>query len=81
MPSPDEVLILGEHEPDGHRDEDTAVTSPSPATESEPPLVLIVDDSEKNRKLARDVLHAGEVPDGGGGLRRGSDRARERAQP
>jgi two-component system cell cycle response regulator DivK len=35
------------------------VTSPSPATESEHPLVLIVDDSEKNRKLARDVLRVG----------------------
>jgi two-component system cell cycle response regulator DivK len=32
------------------------VTSPSPAGES--PLVLIVDDSEKNLRLARDVLGA-----------------------
>ena len=39
--------------------EDTAVTSASPATGSENPLVLIVDDSEKNRKLARDVLRVG----------------------
>jgi len=31
------------------------VTSPPPATE---PLVLIVDDNEKNLKLARDVLRA-----------------------
>jgi two-component system cell cycle response regulator DivK len=30
------------------------MTSPPPA--GEPPLVLIVDDNEKNRKLARDVL-------------------------
>jgi two-component system, cell cycle response regulator DivK len=35
------------------------VTSPSPARESEHPLILIVDDSEKNRKLARDVLRIG----------------------
>jgi two-component system, cell cycle response regulator DivK len=35
------------------------VASPSPATESEQRLVLIVDDSEKNRKLARDVLRVG----------------------
>jgi two-component system cell cycle response regulator DivK len=34
------------------------VTSPSPA--ARPPLVLIVDDNEKNRKLARDVLRAAE---------------------
>jgi two-component system cell cycle response regulator DivK len=37
------------------------------------PLVLIVDDSDKNRKLARDVLHAGglrtvEAEDGHGAL-------------
>jgi two-component system, cell cycle response regulator DivK len=32
------------------------VTSPPPA--AEPPLVLIVDDNEKNLKLARDVLGA-----------------------
>jgi len=41
------------------------VTSPPPdasargPTRREHPLVLIVDDSEKNRKLARDVLRAG----------------------
>jgi two-component system, cell cycle response regulator DivK len=35
-------------------DEDTRVTSGTP----DRPLVLIVDDNEKNRKLARDVLHA-----------------------
>ena len=34
------------------------MTSPSPA--ARPPLVLIVDDNEKNRKLARDVLRAAE---------------------
>jgi two-component system cell cycle response regulator DivK len=39
------------------------VTSPSPkardsARPAEVPLVLIVDDNEKNRKLARDVLRA-----------------------
>jgi two-component system cell cycle response regulator DivK len=39
------------------------VTSPSPeagdsAQHSDAPLVLIVDDNEKNRKLAREVLHA-----------------------
>lgn len=39
------------------------MTSPSPETSkgerpSDAPLVLIVDDSDKNRKLARDVLHA-----------------------
>ena len=33
------------------------MTPPSPAAES--PLVLIVDDNAKNRKLARDVLDAG----------------------
>ncbi len=39
------------------------MTSPSPGArphgpaDREDPLVLIVDDSEKNRKLARDVLH------------------------
>ena len=55
----DEVLIFGEHEPDRHPGEDTAKTSASPATESDQPLVLIVDDSEKNRKLARDVLRVG----------------------
>jgi two-component system cell cycle response regulator DivK len=32
------------------------VTSPSPAVEG--PLVLIVDDNDRNRKLARDVLGA-----------------------
>jgi two-component system, cell cycle response regulator DivK len=41
------------------------VTSPSPdasargPADTEDPLVLIVDDSEKNRKLAREVLGAG----------------------
>jgi two-component system cell cycle response regulator DivK len=40
------------------------VTSPSPGalprgqTSTEPPLVLIVDDNQKNLKLARDVLRA-----------------------
>jgi two-component system cell cycle response regulator DivK len=40
------------------------VTSPSPGTrphtpaDAKPPLVLIVDDNEKNLKLARDVLRA-----------------------
>ncbi len=36
------------------------MTSPSPdgPADTERPLVLIVDDSEKNRKLARDVLRA-----------------------
>jgi two-component system, cell cycle response regulator DivK len=40
------------------------VTSPSPGApahgpaDTEDPLVLIVDDNEKNRKLARDVLRA-----------------------
>jgi two-component system cell cycle response regulator DivK len=39
------------------------VTSPSPeardsAQASDPPLVLIVDDNERNRKLAREVLRA-----------------------
>ncbi len=34
------------------------MTSHSPAGEREPPLVLIVDDYEQNRKLARDVLRA-----------------------
>jgi two-component system, cell cycle response regulator DivK len=39
------------------------VTSPTPeardsAQPSDPPLVLIVDDNEKNRKLAREVLRA-----------------------
>lgn len=39
------------------------MTSPSPQTRgsrrpADPPLVLIVDDSEKNRKLAREVLRA-----------------------
>jgi two-component system cell cycle response regulator DivK len=39
------------------------VTSPSPKAQederpTEDPLVLIVDDNEKNRKLARDVLRA-----------------------
>jgi two-component system cell cycle response regulator DivK len=39
------------------------VTSPSPGTSkderpSDAPLVLIVDDSDKNRKLAREVLRA-----------------------
>jgi two-component system cell cycle response regulator DivK len=34
------------------------VTSRSEAGEPEPPLVLIVDDYEQNRKLARDVLRA-----------------------
>jgi two-component system, cell cycle response regulator DivK len=37
------------------------VSSASAATESEDPLVLIVDDSETNRKLARDVLQAGRL--------------------
>jgi two-component system cell cycle response regulator DivK len=49
-------VILGEHEPDRHGREDTAATSPSPG---EGPLVLIVDDSAQNLKLARDVLRAG----------------------
>ena len=44
----DEVVVLGEHEPDRRMAEDTPVT----------PLVLIVDDNEKNLKLARDVLRA-----------------------
>lgn len=41
-----------------------AVTAPSPGPRSrgqggtEPPLVLIVDDNDRNRKLARDVLRA-----------------------
>lgn len=34
------------------------MTSASPA--AQPPLVLIVDDNERNRKLARDVLGAAE---------------------
>ena len=40
------------------------MTAPPPGTRSrgqdgtEPPLVLIVDDNERNRKLARDVLRA-----------------------
>jgi two-component system cell cycle response regulator DivK len=44
--------------------EDTAVSSPTPdapahgPTDGGRPLVLIVDDSENNRKLARDVLRA-----------------------
>jgi two-component system cell cycle response regulator DivK len=46
----DEVLVLGEHNPDRHREEDT--------TAVEQPLVLIVDDNERNRGLARDVLRA-----------------------
>ena len=57
----DEVVVLGEHEPDRHGREDTAVTSPSPdatARHGQRPLVLIVDDNEKNLKLARDVLRA-----------------------
>jgi two-component system cell cycle response regulator DivK len=33
--------------------------SPSPTAGTEHPLVLIVDDSEQNRKLARDVLRLG----------------------
>ena len=46
-------------------EQDTTVTSPSPgapgggSTDAEHPLVLIVDDNEKNLKLARDVLRAG----------------------
>ena len=35
------------------------MTSRSPAGDTEQPLVLIVDDYEMNRKLARDVLRAG----------------------
>lgn len=35
------------------------MTSSSPTTDAEHPLVLIVDDSEQNRKLARDVLQVG----------------------
>ena len=34
------------------------MSSRSPAGHPEPPLVLIVDDYEQNRKLARDVLRA-----------------------
>ena len=34
------------------------MTSGSPAGDTAPPLVLIVDDYEQNRKLARDVLRA-----------------------
>ena len=46
----DEVLVVGEHEPDRHPAEDT--------TGGERSLVLIVDDNDANRKLARDVLRA-----------------------
>ena len=57
-------MILGQHEPDRHGREDTAVTSPFSrpacprAGRYEARLVLIVDDNEKNLKLARDVLRA-----------------------
>jgi two-component system cell cycle response regulator DivK len=34
------------------------VTAPSPQANADVPLVLIVDDNEQNRKLARDVLRA-----------------------
>jgi two-component system cell cycle response regulator DivK len=41
-------------------DEDTSVTSDTPDTQAaaDRPLVLIVDDNERNLKLARDVLRA-----------------------
>ena len=34
------------------------MTAPSPQAHADVPLVLIVDDNEKNRKLARDVLRS-----------------------
>ena len=75
----DEVLVLGEHESDRHGAEDTAVTHPPPSARSggpgtSRPLVLIVDDNERNLKLARDVLRAAglrtiEAASGGEGHR------------
>ena len=65
-PLANEIVILGEHEPDRHGDEDTPVTTA--------PLVLIVDDNQKNLRLARDVLRAAgfrtlEADRGAAGLR------------
>jgi two-component system cell cycle response regulator DivK len=69
-------VVVGQHEPERHGEEDTAVRSPSSTgtTDEAPgPLVLIVDDNERNLKLARDVLRAGglrtlEAVDGRGAL-------------
>ena len=45
------------------------------------PLVLIVDDNEKNLKLARDVLRAAGLPDARGGERRRGDRGSRPSTP
>ncbi len=49
----DEVVVLGEHEPDRHGRGYGSDVRPA-----EPPLVLIVDDNRMNLKLARDLLRA-----------------------
>ena len=49
-PLADEVVVLGQHQPDRHEQRIR------PVTETEAPLVLIVDDGPANRKLARDLL-------------------------
>ena len=58
----DEIVILREHEPDRHGERIRGDVFASRCARAESrarnPLVLIVDDNEKNRKLAGDVLRA-----------------------